>query len=108
MMILFFISRQPDTPEDNADPVGQTTTKGLLLWWFDAVFSSYSQVVIRPKGSLLEWILVQSDFREISLWAKGAVGPYIEGQLGFLINWPYVNGESLTSFEQKGLLHLLR
>ena len=34
----YIYSRQPDTPEDNADPVGLTTTKGLLLWWFDAVF----------------------------------------------------------------------
>ena len=38
-----FFSRQSDTPEDNADPVGDTTTKGLLLWWFDAVF----KIVIR-------------------------------------------------------------
>ena len=107
MMILFYqlstrYSRRqcwPSRPDYN---------KGLLLWWFDTVFSSYSQVVIRPKGSLLKWILVQSDFREISLWAKGAVGPYIEGQLGFPINWPYFSGESLTSFERKGLIHFLR
>ena len=43
LMMIIFYSRQPDTPEDNADPVGQTTTKGLLLWWFDAVF----KIVIR-------------------------------------------------------------
>ena len=28
LMMIIFYSRQPDTPEDNADPVGDTTTKG--------------------------------------------------------------------------------
>ena len=43
LMIILLFSRQSDTPEDNADPVGDTTIKGLLLWWFDAVF----KIVIR-------------------------------------------------------------
>ena len=28
LMMILFISCEPDSPEDNADPVGQTTTKG--------------------------------------------------------------------------------
>ena len=28
LMMIIFYSRQSDTPEDNADPVGDTTTKG--------------------------------------------------------------------------------
>ena len=28
LMMIIFYSRQPDTPEDNADPVGDTTIKG--------------------------------------------------------------------------------
>ena len=28
LMMIIFYSRQPDTPEDNANPVGDTTIKG--------------------------------------------------------------------------------
>ena len=55
LMMIIFYSRQPDTPEDNADPVGDTTTKGCYSGG-STLYSSYHQVAIRPKGSLLEWI----------------------------------------------------
>merc|ERR1712081_51594 len=58
--------------------------EGLLLWRFDTV---RSQVI---SGKSLDYnvvslskCLVHLGFKGISLWAKGAVGPYIEGQLGF-------------------------